>query len=351
MQKTILQGTFAHKIRSLTALLGVSASVAVRRAMGKPLVPAWTAMFEIGTLFWRHQFNHAFSLADIQAGRAYMDSCYSVLDSDLAVDVLVCEQPKGHWFVPHALKRAETMLYFHGGGYSFYLNATRHFIALLSQTLGMRIFASDYRLTPEHPHPAQIEDGLAAYQFLLEQGHDPKRLIVCGDSAGGHLVLMLLLQLRDLNLAQPALAIGLSPWTDIGKRGNSQFGNDQFDMVQGYQTLQFAKWLKGDSVLTDKELSPIHHDFRSLAPIYLQAGGKEILVDMIRDFAHALKTQGATVRLDVWEHMTHEFHAYGDHLPESREALGCIEQSIAWALQAEGSQGFSETSRTEVNSF
>lgn len=308
-------------------------------------------MFEMGTLFWRHQFNHAFSLADIQAGRAYMDSCYSVLDTDLAVDVLACEQPKGHWFIPRTLQRDDTMLYFHGGGYAFYLEVTRHFIALLSQRLGMRVFAPDYRLTPEHPHPAQIEDGLAAYRFLLEQGHDPKRLIVCGDSAGGHLALMTLLQLRDEQLAQPALAIGLSPWTDIGKRGKSQFGNDQFDMVQGYQTLQFGKWLKGDSGHADTVLSPIHHDFRGLAPIYLQAGGKEILVDMIRDFAHTLKTQGATVRLDVWEHMTHEFHAYGDHLPESREALGCVETAVAWALQAEASQDFSKNPQTEVNGF
>ncbi len=351
MPKTILQGTFAHKIRSLTALLGVSASVAARRAIGKPLVPEWTAMFEIGTLFWRYQFNHAFSLADIQAGRAYMDSCYSVLDPDLAVDVHACEQPKGHWFIPHTLQHGETMLYFHGGGYAFYLEVTRHFIAMLAQRLGIRIFAPDYRLTPEHPHPAQIEDGLGAYRYLVEQGHDPKRLIFCGDSAGGHLALMLLLQLRNLNLTQPALAIGLSPWTDIGERGNSQFDNDRFDMVQGYQTLQFAKWLKGDSGLSDAVLSPIHHDFGGLAPIYLQAGGKEILVDMIRDFAHVLKIQGANVRLDAWEHMTHEFHAYGDHLRESREALGCIETAIAWAMQAEGGQDFSKIPQTEVNSF
>lgn len=351
MPKTILQGTFAHKMRSLATLLSVSAAVMSRRAIRQPLVPEWSAMFEIGTLFWHHQFNHTFSLADINAGRAYMDSCYSLLDPDLAVDILPCEQPKGHWFIPHSLKRDETMLYFHGGGYAFYLEVSRHFIALLSEKLGIRIFAPDYRLAPEHPHPAQIEDGLAAYRYLLLQEHDPKRLIICGDSAGGHLVLMLLLQLRDEQLPQPALAIGLSPWTDIGKRGRASSENDRYDTVQGYQTLQFDKWLKGDSGLADTVLSPIDHNFRGLAPIYLQAGGKEILVDMIRDFSHALKKQGAKVRLDVWEHMTHEFHAYGDHELESREALLRIEKSIAWALQTEGGQDFSGTTQTEVDSF
>jgi len=351
MPKTVLQGSISHKARSLAVLTNISAGVLLRRATSRPLVPEWSALFEIGTLFWRHQFNHAFALGDIKAGRAYMDSCYSLLDPDLAVDVVPSEQPNGHWFIPRTRKRDGTMLYFHGGGYAFYLDVTRHFIALLAQTLGIRILAPDYRLTPEHPHPAQIEDGLATYRYLLDQGHDPKRLVVCGDSAGGHLLLMLLLKLREERFPQPALAIGLSPWTDIGRRGASQFGNDRYDMVQGYQTLQFAEWLKGDTGLSDAELSPIHHDFRGLPPIYLQAGGKEILVDMIRDFARTLEKQGAQVRLDVWEHMTHEFHAYGNHLPESRAALGLVGQAIAWALHNGGGQVFPRATQTEVSSY
>lgn len=122
-------------------------------------------------------------------------------------------------------------------------------------------------------------------------------------------------------------------------------------MVQGYQTLQFAAWLKGDTGLSDAELSPIHHDLRGLAPVYLHAGGKEILVDMIRDFARTLEKQGSKVRLDVWDHMTHEFHAYGDHLLESRDALGQIRRAIAWALRTEGPRDFPGTAQTEVDSF
>lgn len=349
--KTVLQGSFSHRIRSLATLMCVSSSAVIRRAMNKPLVPEWNITFEVGTLFMRRQFNHAFSLTDIEESRAYMDSLYSVLDPDLDVEVRPSEEPKGHWFIPSSQASGTTMLYFHGGGYTFYLDVTRNFIALLAQTLGIAIFAPDYRLTPEHPHPAQLEDGIAAYKFLLEQGHDPKRLVVCGDSAGGHLVLMSLLKFREEQLPQPALAIGLSPWTDIGRRGESQFGNDCYDLVQGYQTLQFAAWLKGGTNFTDTELSPIYQDYRGLAPIYLQAGGKEILVDMIRDFARTLEKQGARCRLDVWEHMTHEFHAYGDHMAESREALDCIRKSMAWALQSEGRQNFLTTTRTEVNSL
>lgn len=353
MPKTILTGRLGHKLRGLAVLLLVSMGVLVRRAMGRPLVPEWSISFEIGTLFWRKQFNHAFSLPDIQEGRAYLDACYSILDPELDVQIRpnTAAEPRGSWFVPRSKSSDVVMLYFHGGGYTFYMDVSRHFIALLAQTLGVSIFAPDYRLTPENPHPAQIDDGLAAYKYLLAKGNEPSKVVVCGDSAGGHLTLMSLLTIRDEKLPQPALAVGLSPWTDIGRRGESQFGNDVYDLVQGYQTLQFGTWLKGNTGFTDTELSPIYEDYRGLAPIYLQAGGKEILVDMIRDLAKTLEQQGSKIRLDVWKHMTHEFHGYGMHLPESREALGLIRTAIAWSQQTAQQQAFSSNAQTEVSNL
>ena len=234
--------------------------------------------------------------------------------------------------MPQVRRSDATLLHFHGGGYTFYAGVSRHFVACLAHTLGVTVFAPDYRLTPEHPHPAQLEDGLAAYSYLLERGIDPATIVLCGDSAGGHLALMTLVRLHQVRLPKPALTLGLSPWTDIGRRGESQFGNDPYDLVQGYMTLQFADWLKGGQVLSDAELSPICQDFHDLGPIYLQAGGKEILVDMIRDFAATVAAQHGRVRLDVWTHMNHEFHAYGDYLPESRDALARLREAIAWAL-------------------
>lgn len=338
MPKPVFSGHILHKARSLAVYLRVALGVHGRRLIRKPIVPEWTPLFEIGTLFWRAQFNHAFALKDIKDGRAYFDSLYTVPDIAPDVEVRASREgePAGDWFIPRVRESDVTMLYFHGGGYTFYAAVTRQFIAMLAQKLGVAIFAPDYRLTPEHPHPAQIEDGLAAYRFLLEKGTDPGRLVICGDSAGGHLTLMMLVKLREASLPQPALAIGLSPWTDIGRRGASQFGNDPYDMVQGYMTLQFAAWLKGGSQYGDAELSPINQDFRDVAPIYLQAGGREILVDMIRDFALTVESQGGRVRLDIWTHMNHEFHAYGDELPESREALERIRDAIAGATQHSG---------------
>lgn len=333
MPTTILQGRFTHRLRSLMTLLGTCAGVLARRAIGRPLVPQWRLDFEIGTLFYRRQFNHALSLPDIAEGRAYFDSLHTVVDATLPVDVRPSApgEPRGHWFVPRGHTRPLTLLYFHGGGYAFHAAVSRHFVAMLAQHLQLRIFAPDYRLTPEHPHPAQIDDALAAYRHLLASGVSARRLVIGGDSAGGHLTLMLLAGLRGAALPQPALALAISPWTDIGRRGASQFGHDRYDMVQGWQTLHYARWLKAGSGRTDAELSPIGQDFRGCAPMYLQAGGKEILVDMIRDFARAASGQGAAVRLDVWPHMTHEFQAYGRLLPESRDAMERLGAAVAWA--------------------
>jgi acetyl esterase/lipase len=331
---------------------GIAVRVAMRRALGRRMVPAWPFLLEYGTLFVRAQFNHAFALKDdIAASRAYFDSLYSVLDPCPGVLVQPTDpgEPAGHWFVPTVRHSEATLLHFHGGGYTFYAGVSHHFARMLAYFLGVAVFAPDYRLTPEHPHPAQLEDGLAAYRYLLARGIAPGRIVLCGDSAGGHLALMTLARLANAGLPLPQLTLGISPWTDVGRRGASQFGNDPFDLVQGFMTLQFADWLKGGQALSDAELSPTCQDFRDLGPIYLQAGGREILVDMIRDFATAVAGQGGCVRLDVWPDMNHEFHGYGRRLPDSRAALLRLRQAIAWAL--EPSTAFAADNLTECNTL
>jgi acetyl esterase/lipase len=352
MSRTILQGRFNHKCRSLAHLVRCSADVLIRRLVGCPLVPQWSPLFEIGNLFWRMQFNHAFTLRDITEARAYFDSLVLLAGPAPQTDIRPSRpgEPPGDWFIPRIRTGEATMLYFHGGGYTFHAAVSRHFVAMLADTLGIPIFAPDYRLTPEHPHPAQLEDGLAAYRFLLGRGVAPANLAVCGDSAGGHLMLMTIAGLNEAGLPQPAIGIGLSPWTDVGRRGPSQFGNDRYDLVQGYMTLRFAAWLRGAGDFSDEEMSPIHQDFRKTAPLYLQAGGKEILVDMIRDFARTARDQGARIRLEIWEDMTHEFHAYGQDLAESREALARIGDAIRWATgTTEGRTAFPPSPRIEID--
>ncbi len=351
MPKTIIQGRLSHKLRSTYHLYHTIAGVFLRRCLGRPLDPAWPIVFEIGTLFWRRQFNYAMRLQNIEEAREYMDSFYSVLDNvdDVTIQPSSATEPLGDWFIPSSSTSSATMLYLHGGGYSFYMEVTRHFIALLAQTLGIRIFAPRYRLTPEHPHPAQLEDALQSYRFLLSRAVPPTQLIVAGESAGGHLCLMLLDAIKRQSLPMPALIMPLSAWTDTASRGKSLFENDHYDMVQGYMTELFSIWLKGDTQLSNAEVSPFGRDFHDTAPIYMQAGGREILVDMIRDFANQAAEQGARIRLDVWPHMTHEFHSYGKHHPDSHAALQEIEKAIAWALAGAKTGQFAKNAHSEVD--
>ncbi len=353
MPRIVFAGRWSHIVRSSISLYSIGAAVTWRRLLGRKLVPEWPRDMEISNLFWREQFRRALRFSDIREGRAYFDSLKTYTDETFAVRRVPSDPgcPRGDWFEPERVQSSATLLYLHGGGYTFYAAVSRRFAEMLSGALGMKLFAADYRLTPEYPHPAQIEDALTAYRYLLAEGHDPSQLVIIGDSAGGHLTLMTLVALREAALPQPALAVGLCPWTDIGARGASLNGNDRYDVVQGYMAIQFGEWLLGPGPYSREALSPIHQDFRGLAPVYLQGGGKEVLIDMIRDFANALVEQGCDVLLDVWRHMTHDFQANGETLPESSEALQRIRAAIAYRTGQDGAIPFAAGQRTEIASL
>lgn len=335
MPQIIFQGKLKHSLSSFWKLNLIAINVYWRRLRSRPIVANWSANTEIGNLFWRHQFTKAMAMPDIADGRAYFDSLMTYTDEKF--DVLrkpnAEHAPRGDWHIPKAETRNATMLYLHGGGYTFYSDVSRRFADLLADTLRMPVFAPNYRLTPEHRHPAQLEDALTAYTHLLDTGIDPTTIIVLGDSAGGHLTLQLLLALRDQKLPQPALAIGLCPWTHVGDAGESLHTNNQFDLVQGEMALQFGKWLIGDTDYSEEELSPLCQDLTGIAPLYLQAGQKEILHDMIVEFAKYAQINEAEVMLDTWPDMTHNFQANGRTMPQSSEALDRIEQAITLCLE------------------
>ena len=341
MGKIKFSGPFRYRVRSFVDVNKIAIATYIRHLMGKPMEPSWSAELEIGIRFCRNQFTKAMGHPDIAEGRKIFDSLQTETDDHYAVTVEECATPNGHWHVPTDIAGDAVLLYFHGGGYTFHAALTKRYASMLAHHTNLRLFAPDYRLTPEHPHPAQAEDALAAWHYVTKTT-PANKVIVVGDSAGGHMALTLLQTLKAEGLPQPALCIGLCPWTDIGARGDSLHGNDQYDLVQGWMALQFGEWLDPDGRFGRTDLSPISYDFKGLAPLYLQAGGRESLRDMIRDFADVQVQNGADILLDQWDDMPHDFQAYDSFKTSSTEALVRIRLAIQAHLHDDKPFGLKE---------
>ncbi len=352
MPNVIYGGRLSYRVENIALLGWFSLTVGLRHLFGKKLAPDWDWRFETGVHFWRRHMNRALSFGDMQEGREFFDSIMVLGDEKPAVSIEPFSGAgiRGSWITPDNHIDGVSLLYFHGGGYALSARVTQHMVALIAEAARSVTFSLDYRLTPENPHPAQIEDALAAYRLFLERSVDPRGIVIAGDSAGGHLALMLLPALRAAGLPQPALAIGLCPWTDVGPRGASLYANDRFDLVQSWQTERFREWLTAGCDLTREALSPIYQDYRGLAPVYLQGGGREILIDMIRDFAEELQRQDCEVMLDVWPTMVHEFQGSGSLLPESREALERLGHLFDLIRTGQGLSSLPASQRTERRS-
>jgi len=323
MPKLTFSGPFSLRLRSFMTLNRIAMATYWRHAVRRRIAPDWSANIEIGIRFWRHQFTAAMTHPDIMKGRLLFDSVQTDTNDSYDVRVEPSTDLKGCWYFPKEKRSDVTLLYLHGGGYTFHGGVSKRFAAMLAHHTGIALFAPDYRLTPEYPHPAQAEDAFDAWEYVSGETL-PKKIVVIGDSAGGHMALMLLQTLKSEGLEQPALCIGLCPWTDIGVRGNSLRENNHYDMVQGWMALKFGEWLDPEGIYGREALSPIFHDFTGLAPIYLQAGGREILRDMIVEFAQSQQEKGAEVTLDLWPDMPHDFQAYDSLKTSSSEALNRI---------------------------
>ncbi len=229
----------------------------------------------------------------------------------------------GEWLWRDGLEERRTLLYLHGGGYVFCSPAThRDLVRRISDASGSRVLSLDYRLAPEHPHPAALEDALTAYRWLLKSGIKPSRLGVLGDSAGGGLTLALLQTLRDRNIPLPACAVCLSPWTDLYATGNSIRGMAGRDpLLRPHQIAGYARLYAREEELQKPAVSPLYGDFSQLPPLLLQAGSEEILLDDSRRAARKAETAGTPVRLEIWPGMIHVFQALAHYIPEGKTAI------------------------------
>ena len=215
------------------------------------------------------------------------------------------------------------ILYLHGGGYVIgSINTHRSLAARLSRAAKARVLVIDYRLAPEHPFPAAVDDSVAAYRWMLAQGLKASRIAVSGDSAGGGLTAATLVAIRDAKLPVPAAGALLSPWVDMEGIGESMTSKDSVDpMVHKDGLLGMAKaYLAGQNPRTPLA-APLYADLTGLPPLLIQVGTAETLLDDSSRLAERAKKAGVNVTYEPWENMIHVFQLFAPMLDEGQQAI------------------------------
>ena len=249
-----------------------------------------------------------------------------------AVDPVDAGGVSAEWVAAPGVSQERVLLYFHGGAYQIGSPATlRHLVALLSGAARARALSVDYRLAPEHPFPAAIEDAVAAYRWLLAEGIDPALIAVAGDSAGGGLALGALVALRDAKEPMPAAAVLLSPWTDLALTGESLRTRAAVDaMIRLEGMTEAAELYLAGADPRHPCASPLYADLRGLPPLLIHVGDAEVILSDSTRIAARASEAGVAVSLEIWDEMPHVFPAFAGLLPEADQA---IERIGAWLDQ------------------
>ncbi|MHA6800277.1 alpha/beta hydrolase [Bounagaea algeriensis] len=236
----------------------------------------------------------------------------------------------GIWALPSGAERSKVLLYTHGGGFAVGSAAShRKLAAHIAQALGATALVLNYRRAPEHPHPAQVEDGVAAFIALTKRGIAPENITTIGDSAGGNLAVAIPLALREQGSPLPGRIIAFSPWLDMENKGETLTTNDATDALITVGLLEgMAAGVLGDSVDPTTPLAnPLYADLTGLPPLYINAGSVEALVDNAVRLSDQAKLAGVAVTLSVVEGMQHVFPCLAGRASEADEE---IRKVAAW---------------------
>ena len=251
------------------------------------------------------------------------------LAADVTVEKVSANGVAAEWTATPGAARDAAILYAHGGGYLFgSLDSHRHMVAELGRAANCVALAMNYRLAPEHPFPAPVEDALAGYRFLLAQGFKPERIAIAGDSAGGGLVVAAMVAIREAGLPQPGAGWCLSPWIDMEALGASMETRAAADpMVQKAGILEIAKAYLAGADPRSPLAAPLYADLAGIAPLLIQVGAAETLLDDAIRLAQKAGAADVRVDLQVWPEMVHVWPLFWPELKAGRCAL---DEAGAW---------------------
>lgn len=266
--------------------------------------------------------------ATIQDKRAGMETMAAgaPLPEGTVVEAVDAGGVPAEWVSDGSSSGNGVVLYLHGGGYCIGSMATHRAMAARFAAAGRaRVLNVDYRLAPEHPHPAAVDDAVAAYRWLLGTGVAPEQVVIGGDSAGGGLVVAALVALRDGGDPLPAGGFCLSPWVDLECAGETFDTKADVDPMCSREGLsEMAAAYAGGHDLRSPLVSPVHADLTGLPPLLIHVGTAETLLDDSVRLAERARAAGVEVHLEAWDDLVHVFQAFAPMVPEAVEAIDGI---------------------------
>jgi len=227
------------------------------------------------------------------------------------------------WLTPADAPQDKLLLYWHGGAYLIgSCKSHRAFVSHIARAAGIRALLPEYRLAPEHPFPAAVEDSVNVYRALLRRGYEAANIVVGGDSAGGGLTVAMLLSLRDAGDPLPGAVILLSPWLDLSGQGESIITRaDRDPWFHAEHLTTIARLYYDEGELGNALVSPVFGDAAKFPQTLIQVGDDELLLSDSERFAENIRAGGGQVDVDVWPHMWHVWQMFIGLMPESRKAV------------------------------
>lgn len=270
-------------------------------------------------------------ILDAMGSQAAMPAGVDVVRGELAG--MTCE-----WLTGPGCSRDAALLHLHGGGYVMgSCNSHRAISARAGIACGIQAVLPEYRLAPEHPFPAAVDDAVAAYQALLAQGIAPGNIAVLGDSAGGGLTVATLLALREAAIELPRAVVLLSPWLDMTLSGDSLRTRAEADPWLAPDLLgPMGKLYGGERDPAEPGLSPLFAELAGLPPMLIQVGDQEILLSDSTRMAERARQAGVEVEIEVWDELWHVWHLFAPMLPEANQAIERIGAFVRGKLDAAG---------------
>ena len=274
--------------------------------------------------------------SEIKANRAFLDAGARPLAKGVEGTLINASGVTAEMQIPEGAASDAVILYFHGGGYvGGSIASHRNLTGNLALASKCQLLSVEYRLAPENPHPAAVEDAINSYKWLLSEGYDPKKIAISGDSAGGGLAIAAQLKIRDEGLPLPVASAPISPWIDMGLSGDTMSSRQSRDPLIRLDLIREFKsqFLGPNNNSNDPYASPLQADLSGLPPMLIHVGDDEMLLSDSERLAEKASAAGVSVTLEVWPEMIHVWHTFVGLFPEAQDGINRIAEFFSIHLE------------------